>query len=727
MKAVLQNFRSGQLSVSEIPPPLLKPGGVLFQNAASLVSAGTEKAVIELAKMNPLDKAKARPDLVKKVLSKAGQEGWLGTARMVMNLVNNPLPLGYSCAGIVKAVGEGVSDIHAGDRIACAGLGHANHAESVFVPRNLAAPIPKGVEFEEAAFVTVGAIAMQGVRQANPTIGESVVVIGLGLVGQLAAQICQAAGCNVFGIDLDPAKVKLALTNGVKGTSSPSKEEIIEAVRTFTSGRGADAIIITAATPSNEPIELAAELARDRGRVVVVGDVGFNIPRRPYYEKELDIRLSRSYGPGRYDSSYEEKGNDYPIGYVRWTENRNMEAFLDLVAQKKVNITPLVTHRFPIESAHKAYDLLGGKAREPYIGILLQYDLDRAQPARVDLKTSARPVRQDTISFGVIGAGQFAQAILLPHLNKMSHAKMSAVVTGTGVTAKTIAEKYGCRFCASDHREILQDEKTQAVIIATRHDLHALMVVEALSAGKHVFVEKPLAITPQELSQIADTTKELRRKKSGLPVLMVGYNRRFSPLARRLKQAFSDQPITMSYRVNAGSVPADHWTQDPKEGGGRIVGEACHFVDLMQYLTGSEPVEVFAWAAGGGAAGAADPDNVTTQIRFANGSVGTIFYVADGDKSFPKERIEVFGGGKVGVIDNWRSVEIHDRGHRVQRKAIMSAEKGHAEELAAFVEGVRAGHFPIPLESLFLTTQTTFAIQQAHRTGRPVTVVSSLP
>jgi predicted dehydrogenase/threonine dehydrogenase-like Zn-dependent dehydrogenase len=730
MKAVLQNFRTGELRVTDVPIPTVRPGGILVHNVASLVSAGTEKAVIELARMNPLQKARARPDLVRKVLNRAGQEGLLGTAQIVMNLVSTPLPLGYSCAGVAHAIGSGVAEFQPGDRVACAGLGYANHAEVVFVPRNLAVPIPAAVSFEEAAFVTVGAIALHGVRQAEVAVGEGVVVMGLGLVGQLAAQICTAAGCRVFVTDLDPTKVHLAHELGAHGGQALQDGDVVTAVRQFTRGRGADAVIITAATASNQPVELAATVARDRARVVAVGEIGLQVPRRAYYEKELDLRLSRSYGPGRYDSAYEEKGHDYPVGYVRWTENRNMEAFLDLIAQRKVQVSPLMTHRFPIEQAQEAYALLAGKPRELYIGIVLEYDAEQVQSATVLLqppgvsppavrRVAARPVR-----FGVIGAGQFAQGILLPRLRKLPEVEICGIATGSGLTARTVAEKYACRFCTSDYREILAQPDIDAVLIATRHHLHAQMVTEALAAGKHVFVEKPLAIREEELQAVAAAYHAAQQVPAGqgAPVLMVGFNRRFSPLTVALKEALRERPLLLTYRVNAGPVPLNNWVHDPDVGGGRIVGEVCHFVDVMQFLTDSVPVQVFAWALGEQGDTPGEADNICLQLRFADGSVGTIIYAANGDPSFPKERLEVFGGGSVGVIDNWRKLEVRRHGKRSGQRSFFIAAKGHAEELAAFVQGIRQGQSPIPFPSLLYTTQTTFAIQRSLRHEQPISI-----
>lgn len=711
MKAILQNFKTGDMELADVPPPALRAGGVTVRNVASLVSAGTEKAVIELAKMNPLQKARARPDLVRKVLNRAGQEGLIETAKIVRNLVSTPLPLGYSCAGIVEAVGAGVTDLQPGQRVACAGLNFANHAEVVFVPRNLTVPIPEPVTFADAAFVTVGAIALHGVRQASLNLGETVVVLGLGLVGQLTVQICAAAGCRVFGIDIDPAKVALAKTCGALD-GAVSNGNVAAAVKQFCRGTGADAVLITASTKSSAPVALAPELLRDRGRVVVVGDVGMDISRRDYYDKEIDLRLSRSYGPGRYDPAYEEQGHDYPLSYVRWTENRNMEAFLDLLASDKIRLAPLVSHQFPIEQAESAYALLTGETKEPYIGILLSYDETRPQPTSVAVETKRAARKDGTIRFGIIGAGQFAQGILLPRLKAVSGVAFDSVVTGQGLTALSVARKYNAKACTSDYREVLASVDVDAVLIATRHHQHAGMTAEALRAGKHVFVEKPLAIDPTGLAEVVAAHADVPDRQ-----ILVGFNRRFSPLAVRLAEKMRGEPLVITYRINAGAIPGTHWTQDPETGGGRIVGEVCHFIDLMQFLTGSDPVEVTANAAGGTAL-PGDPDNLLIQLRFADGSIGSIAYVSTGDGSFPKERVEVFGGGKVGVIDNWRGLEIRENGRKAGKRLYLSSAKGHAEELAAFVQSIRDGVPAIAFDSLVATTQATFAVQQALRTGQ---------
>lgn len=718
MKAVLQNFKTGDMAVEDVPPPTLKPDGVLVSNVASLVSAGTEKAIIELAKMNPLQKARARPDLVKKVLAKAGQEGLLATGRIVMNLVSAPLPLGYSCAGIVTQAGSRVADIAPGTRVACAGLGYANHAETVYIPRNLLVPIPDNVSFEDAAFVTVGAIALHGVRQAELTLGETVVIIGMGLVGQITAQICAASGCRVFCIDLDSSKVELAKSLGADdGMAGGDNASLKGAVMAFTSGKGADAILITAGTKSSAPISLAPELARDRARVVAVGDVGHDVPRRAYYEKEIDLRQSRSYGPGRYDPNYEEKGQDYPLGYVRWTENRNMEAFLDLVARGRVQLKPLLTHRFEVSEAQKAYDLLLGETKEPYIGILLDYDPDKKHPSNVQIASVKTRTKKDgEVSLGIIGAGQFAQGVLLPALKSVKGVNFHSFATGSGLTSVNVARKYGAVNCTSDYNEILADPAVDAVLIATRHDSHAGMVASALRAGKHCFVEKPLAIDQAGLDEVIKAQKE-----SGCTVL-TGFNRRFSPLALRLRNEMSGNRSVMQYRINAGFIPGSHWHQDTETGGGRIIGEVCHFIDTMQFICSADPVSVSVKALTDGNS-PSDPDNIVVSIAFSDGSVGSISYIASGDPSFPKERLEVYGGGKTGVIDNWRKLLIQGHGKKIKQRCWLQAKKGHTQEMAAFIEGVRNGEPAISFESQVLTTLTTFAIQKSLREGGEIQVV----
>lgn len=703
MKQVIQNFRTGKLKVDETPETVCKPGGVLVSNVASLISAGTEKMAIDFAQKSLAGKARERPDLVRQVIGKIKRDGLMNTINAVRSRLEAPLALGYSCAGVVREVGRGAEEFSVGDRVACAGMNYASHAETVFVPKNLAAPIPEGVGFDEAAFVALGAIALQGVRTAEVRLGEAVVVIGLGLLGQLTVQILKAAGCRVIGIDLERSKVELATAHGAD--AAVTRDGDVEgAMAQFTGGFGADAVIVTAAAETNDPIELAGAIARDRAVVSMVGAVRMDVPRKIYYEKELQLRLSRSYGPGRYDAQYEEQGADYPIGYVRWTERRNMQEFLRLIAAKAVKLDRLITHRFPIEQAQIAYDIVTGKTRQPYLGILLEYSEAQAKSKVVEL---ARARKADAVKLGVIGAGNFAKSVLLPRLAKMPGVSLVGIATATGRNAKAVGEQFGFEFCATDYRELLARDDINTVLIATRHDTHAAMTAEAVRAGKTVYVEKPLAISEEGLDEVLDAVAQ-----SGGRV-MVGFNRRFSPLSVALKQFFDGvEHLAITYRVNAGAVPKESWIQQ-SEGGGRVLGEVCHFVDYLQFLTGAEPEEVFAYRSAAGA------DTLSVIVKLSDGSVGNINYFANGDRSFPKERIEVYGGGRTAALDDFRSLETWRDGKRKMTKRL-AQDKGFEQELAAFVEAVRTGgQAPIAWRSVVLTTLATLRVEDALRSGRP--------
>lgn len=712
MKQVVQHVRTRKLELAEVPEPGPRAGGVLVRNVASLISAGTEKTITDFAGSSLVSKARQRPDLVRQVLDKVKKDGVGPTLQTVMSRLDQPIALGYSCAGVVEAAGRGAEEFAAGDRVACAGMGYASHADLVYVPRNLAVAIPAGVSFDDAAYVTLGAIALQGVRVTEPRLGDAVAVIGLGLLGQLAVQILRASGCRVLGIDLDPGKVALAREMGAEAAVVRT-DDVAGAVAAFTAGRGADAVLIAAATSSNDPVELAGEIARDRAVVTMVGATGMEVPRKPYYEKELQLRLSRSYGPGRYDPEYEEKGRDYPVGYVRWTERRNMEEFLRLVAQGQVTPSKLTTHRFPIDRAEAAYDVIQGKTEEPFSGVLLTYPERRAEPVRrIELKAAAP--RAGALGVGFVGAGNFARAMLLPRFQKLSGAELVGVSTASGMNAKTVGDRFGFRYATTDTPALLADAGVHAVVVATRHGSHARLAADALRAGKAVFVEKPLAIDRAGLDDVLAAQAETGG------VLTVGFNRRFSPLAAEVKGAFAPGlPVAISYRINAGHIPREHWTQDPEDGGGRIVGEVCHFVDLCQFLAGDDPVEVFAHALGGPEGGM--QDTVAITLRFARGSVATIAYFATGDKSFPKERVEVFGGGAVAVLDDWREVTVSRAGKRKRVKKL-SQDKGFDEEVAAFAKAAQGGGLPIPLATLAATHHACFAIVESLRTGAAVAV-----
>jgi polar amino acid transport system substrate-binding protein len=723
MKQVIQNFRTGELKVDDTPETICRNGGVLVSNVTSLISAGTEKMAIDFAQKSLAGKAKERPDLVKQVIGKLRRDGLMSTINTVKARLDAPLALGYSCAGIVREVGNGAEEFRVGDRVACAGLNYASHAETIFAPKNLAVKIPDGVSFDEAAFVTLGAIALQGVRVAESRLGDAVAVIGLGLLGQLTTQILKAAGCRVIGIDLDPGKIKLTLSHGAEAAVERNSD-VEGAVAQFTGGFGVDAVIVTAAADTNDPIELAGAIARDRAVVSMVGAVPMNVPRKIYFEKELQLRLSRSYGPGRYDAQYEERGVDYPIGYVRWTERRNMQEFLRVVATKAVRLDQLITHQFPIDDAEAAYEIVTGKRKEPYLGILLKY----SEQGESGPKVVALNGKQKTgeIRIGVIGAGNFAKSVLLPRLSKMANVSLIGIATATGKNAKAVGEQFHFGFCTTDYREILAREEIDVAVIATRHDTHASMVAEAVRAGKTVFVEKPLAISEAGLEEVisaAVKNSALSEDRVAAPRLapvlapvLVGFNRRFSSLSTELKRFFDGVgPLAITYRVNAGAIPKESWIQQA-EGGGRVLGEVCHFVDYLQFLSGAEPVEVFAYRAAGGA------DTLSVIVKFSDGSTGAINYFANGDRGFPKERIEVYGGARVAVLDDFRMLETWQDGKRKVTKRL-TQDKGFDQELSAFLDAVRGGK-PMPIEwrSIVLTTLTTLRIEDALRSGKPETV-----
>jgi predicted dehydrogenase/threonine dehydrogenase-like Zn-dependent dehydrogenase len=707
MKAVTQNLKTGKLQVQELPSPILRPDGLLVRVRRSLISLGTERAVIALANKGPIGKAKDRPDLFRKVLNKAKQEGYWSTYKVVKNLMSTPIPLGYSCAGDVLEVGAAATDFHVGDRVACAGLGHANHAEIDYVPRNLAARMPDAVSYDDGCFVTVGTIALHGVRLAEITLGDRVVVLGLGLVGQITAQLARCHGATVIASDIDPGKLEMAKQLGVHHVVPASA--LASTVSELTGGLGADAVLLCAAAKSDEPMRQAAAISRLRGRVIVVGDVGMAIERRPFFEKELTLLVSRSYGPGR----------DYPAAYVRWTEGRNMQAFLDLLARGDVSLAPLVTHRFAIDEAESAYEVVTGERPEPAVAILLEYTGEPSSGSRVTLAAGAPAVRRapgDRLRCGVIGAGQFAKGVLLPALTAQPGVHLQAVCTASGFTSRHVGTKYGAEYCTSDPDEVIVDPNVDALIIATRHDQHARLAAAAIRAGKAVFVEKPLALDAAGLADVVDAIQSSPNSR-----LMIGFNRRFAPLALRCREFFAGvaEPLFVSYRVNAGVVPADSWVFDPVEGGGRILGEICHFVDLVTFLGGALPVRVFAEEVG---RDARSRQNVTVTLRLANGGIGVINYLATGDPAVPKEYVEVFGGGRTAQLDNFRSLAMF-RDNRRRRHRLFNQAKGHAEEMAAFVAAVRnGGPMPIDLDAIVAVTEATFLIPQSLEQGVPLTI-----
>lgn len=714
-------MRDGKTTVAEVPIPSPRAGLALVRVSASLVSAGTERMLVEFAEKSLVGKARSRPDLVKQVFDKMKREGILTTLEAAFNRLDQPMPLGYSSAGTIVALGEHMDGFKVGQRVACAGGGYAVHAEYNLVPRNLLTVLPEGVEFESAAFTTLGAIALHGFRLAQPQVGERVAVIGLGLLGLMAAQIASAAGCRVFGVDTNPGRVSLAQRFGVSACVRQGAEEQAAA---FTGNRGFDAVLICADAASNDPVELAGAIARDRAHIVATGAVGLDIPRKLYYEKELNFINSRSYGPGRYDPSYEEGGRDYPLGYVRWTEGRNFETVVELLESGKLDVAPLITHRFPIEKAPQAYEVITGKKKEPFLGVLLTYS-DKGEGKREKVVLRAGPTLSTAhIRLGVLGAGLYANATLLPAIAKLKDVERVGIASAGGLHARHSGRKFGFAYAAASDDEILADPEINTVAILTRHDNHADLAIRALQAGKHVFVEKPLAINNEQLEQVAAALgAPPTGEAAGSPLLMVGFNRRFAPLAVRMAAHFAGhtEALYMHYRVNAGYLPLTHWTQDPAIGGGRLIGETCHFVDFLTFLAGSAPVSVNARALPDG--GKYHEDNLSLTFTFADGSIGVIDYLANGDKSFPKERAEVFCGGRVAVLDDYRALELVHNGQRQTLKSTFRQDKGHFNEMQAFVRAIReGGEPPIPYEQLVGVTRATFAAVESLRETREISI-----
>ncbi|MEO8357342.1 MAG: bi-domain-containing oxidoreductase [Chloroflexota bacterium] len=716
MKQLLQNVKTGKSIVEDVPVPTPREGQALVKTEASLVSAGTERMVVEFAEKSLIGKARSRPDLVKQVIDKARREGMVNTVQAAFNRLDQPMALGYSSAGTIIALGKNMSGFKEGQRVACAGGGYAVHAEYNVVPRNLLTPLPKNVDFESAAFTTLGAISLHGFRLAETQIGENVAVIGMGLLGLLTAQIAAAAGCHVLGIDVDPARITLAASLGLQAVR---RDQAVDSSVAFTANRGFDAILICADTLSNDPVELAGVIARDRARVVATGAVGLTFPRKVYYEKEISFINSRSYGPGRYDLAYEEQGSDYPLGYVRWTEGRNFEAIVDLLSKGQLQVKPLITHRFDIGEATQAYEVITGKRKEPFLGVLLTY------PKNVENLEDSKVVRfnvqmfkhSNMVTLGVLGAGLFANSVLLPSIKRAGDIALVGIASSGGLHAQHSGKKFGFQYATSDDDEIINDPNINTVAILTRHDRHAELVVKALKAGKHVFVEKPLAINSEQLSVIS---RQLQKTDHCL--LLTGFNRRFSPFAQSLSSFFFDrtEPMHVHYRVNAGAIPLNHWTQDPGVGGGRIIGEGCHFVDIITFLVGAVPVSVTAHALpDNGAAlsvskGKYREDNVSMTFTFPDGSIGIVDYLANGDKSFPKERVEVFCGGQIAVLDDFVSLQTVKDG---RKKEVRGAQnKGWVDEWKVFAKSIReGGEPPIPYEQLIGVTRSTFAAVESLR------------
>lgn len=716
MKQVIQSYKNGKITLEDVPAPACKGGGVLVQTVASLISVGTEKLMIEMGKKSLLGKARARPDLVRQAWAKAKKEGYFSVYKEAMSRLDEPIPLGYSAAGIVREVGQGVQNFKPGDRVAVAGAGYASHAEVVWVPENLCVPLPGGVDFEAGAFVMLGGIALHGVREAALTLGEKAVVLGLGLLGLLSVQLLKAQGCRVVGIDLDRQKCALAQELGADLTLVPGQDDVEEAVMNFTRGVGADAVIITAASKDNQPILLAEAMARERARLVMVGVAELSLTRKAFWTKELQFSVSKASGPGSVEPLYEAKGFDYPLAYVRWTEGRNLEAFIDLIAQGRVRVDRLITHRFPIQDGLKAYDLIL-ENREPYIGVVLTYPQEAAAEGRT-IRLEPRPAPTQAAAplvAGLIGGGMFTKNILMPALKKVSGVQLRGAATTTGVTAQHLAQKFGFTYATTDYQEILADADIGSVLITTRHNLHGKLVLEALQAGKHVFVEKPLCLTAAEL-------ENLTAAYDGSRLVMVGFNRRFAPLTREVKTFLSGRttPLVMLYRVNAGYVPDDSWVHDPEVGGGRIHGEVCHFLDFLLHMADSEPVQVHTTAISGSTGKYRPDDNLAITLTCKDGSVGTILYTAKGSKSFSRERFEVFCEDSVAVIEDFRRGQLV-RGGRTRQIKKLSMDMGYLQEMEFFFRQAAAqADFPELYQSVAAATRATLGAVESLRSGKAV-------
>lgn len=711
MKQLIQSFKTGELGLFDVPAPVCEKNGALVQTTVSLVSAGTEKMLVDFAKKSMLAKAKDRPDLVKQVIDKMKKEGVKNTLEKVFTKLDTPIPLGYSLAGRVVEVGSELSGLNIGDRVACGGAGYANHAEINYVPKNLMVKIPDGVDDIDASFVTVGAIALQGVRQTAPILGEKVAVMGLGLLGQLTVQLLKANGCKVIGSDIDPDKMALAKKLGCDEVCHAG--ELISKANEFTNGYGVDAVIIAASTSSNQPITDAAEISRMRGRVVLVGMVGMDVPRNTYYKKELEIKLSMAYGPGRYDPEYEEKGIDYPYDLVRFTEQRNFEAFLGLIEEGKITPKELITHSYNFDDAMSAYDLLEGRIKEKYLGIVLNYKRDIKLEDEKIVQRSEKKISNDKVNVGLIGAGNFTKSVILPNIQKVGDFEFVGLCTATGVSAQGTGKKYDFKYITTDSEEIFKNSEINSVFITTRHNDHVSKVLKAIESKKHCFVEKPLCIYEEELEAIKEAY-------TGETIVQVGFNRRFSPMIEKMKKFISGQ-ISVNYRINAGIIPKNVWIQDRTIGGGRIIGEVCHFIDTCSYLIGSEVKSVFATTIQKSDQSIPDEDNVNIVLNYANGSTATISYYAYGDNSMPKEYIEVFSSGVSMQMNDFRELTIFKGGKSSKEKSA-NQDKGFVNEFKAFKESVKSGNEAIDMKSIYNTTKTTFKILDSIRSKNLVEV-----
>ncbi len=715
MKQLLQNLKTGNILIEEVPIPNCGPNEVLIRTERTLISPGTERMLVEFGRSGYIQKAKQQPDKVKMVLNKIKTDGLLPTIETVFAKLDAPLPLGYCNAGTVIKVGNNVNEFKIGDRV----VSNGNHAEIVCVGKNLVAKIPDNVSIDQASFTVIASIALQGIRIAQPSLGETFVVIGLGLIGQITMELLRVNGCEAIGIDIDENKVQLALERGFTSINSTNINPV-DFILNKTDGIGVDGVIITAATKSNTPIEQSAEMCRKKGRIVAVGAIKMDIPRPPFYEKELAFYISTSYGPGRYDPLYEEKGIDYPIGYVRWTEKRNFSAILDLLSSGRLDFSHLISERFKFEDAPEAYSKILNNRQ--LLGVLLEYPpKNNSQNFKETIiKYPNEHEKSSQVKIGVIGAGNFTNLIILPNLKKQK-INLVGIASAKGLSAAIAAKKYGFSFSTTDTTKILEDPSINTIFITTRHNSHAHLVTEALKNGKHVFVEKPLALNIEELAKIVKTINHLKSQNK-LPALMVGFNRRFSSFAKAIKNILQNRSgnVAFNFTVNAGHIPADHWIHDPQVGGGRIIGEGCHFIDLLSFLISSKVIKIQSTALGKQfSANPIQYDNVLMNLTFADGSVGTIQYLANGNKSFPKERLLIFFDNKVIELDNFKQM----KGFGVKSLKKLSQDKGHSVEISEFINNLQQSNGPlISLDSMINTTLATFAHVRSLKENRTVEI-----
>jgi predicted dehydrogenase/threonine dehydrogenase-like Zn-dependent dehydrogenase len=704
MKQLVQNIKKKSLTIEDLPVPVCKSGGILVKTLYSAVSVGTEVMKLKNADLNYLQMAKKKPEQVKEVINTLTQLGPVATYRKVMNKLDSMSPLGYSLVGEVIEIGRGADEFSIGDIVACGGAGYANHSEINFIPKNLCAKVPAGVELKDASLTTIASIAMQGFRQTQSQIGENVAVIGLGLLGQILIQIINANGCRAFGFDISKGKCDLSIENGAYFAEVVTKTNFEEEIYSLTGGFGCDAVIVTTGTSSNDPILVAGKIARDKAKIIDIGITKMDLPWDLYYHKELDFRFSRSYGPGRYDPGYEENGIDYPIGYVRWTEQRNMMSVLQLLKDKKINFSRLITHEFDFYDSEKIFPEIK-EGKEEYLGVILKYGADVDLKRKSIIGEAGSRKSQSTVKAGMIGAGNYASTMLLPFLN--GKIDLVGIATATGINAQDKAKKFGFSYATTDYKEMLADPAINTVLIATRHNQHARMVTDALDKGMNVYVEKPLAISAEELKSIAGSFS------SGKGILMVGFNRRYSASVQFLKKQLKQNvPYSIYYQINAGFIPMDKWYQSPEQGG-RIIGEVGHFIDTLQYLLDADPTEVYANSTS--VSGMPEQDNTFITVKFNNGSSCVLAYLADGDKNYSKEKIIITGYRTCIEFDNFKTVTVYKDG-KSSKKSFLTIDKGQQQEMSVLIDSVKSGVMPVAFESLLLNTYTTILAIESIKT-----------